>query len=44
MPPRGVKIPVTSIYLAIQKKDRMMTLERYCDQLLSLYGDVVKNA
>lgn len=28
----------------IQKKDRMMTLERYCDQLLSLYGDVVKNA
>ena len=28
----------------IQKKDRMMTLERYCDQLLALYGDVVKNA
>lgn len=28
----------------IQKKDRMMTLERYCDQLLSLYGDVVKKA
>ena len=28
----------------IQKKDRMMTLERYCDQLLALYGDVLKNA
>lgn len=28
----------------IQKKDRMMTLERYCDQLLALYSDVVKNA
>ena len=28
----------------IQKKDRMMTLERYCDQLLALYGDVVKKA
>ena len=28
----------------IQKKDRMMTLERYCDQLLALYGDVLEEA
>ena len=28
----------------IQKKDRMMTLERYCDQLLALYSDVLEEA